>query len=73
MMEAFLSKQDIDKLVSKWWTAIDKGCFSCQAGCGHGQHGKWTVPATVVCTGCGYGYCAECAKHGCYLCMEEAE
>jgi hypothetical protein len=73
MAEAFLTKQEIDKQATMWKAAIAKGCFSCQAGCGHGKSGQWTVPAVVVCTGCGYGYCAECSKHGCYLCMEEVE
>lgn len=67
----FLSREGIEKTVKDWKKAIDKGCFGCQAGTGHGAFGKWSVPAVVVCTGCGYGYCKECSKRGCYLCLEE--
>jgi hypothetical protein len=72
-MVDFLTKEQIDMLAAQWKAAIDKGCFSCQAGTGHGKHGEWSVPAFVVCTGCGYGYCLKCAQRGCYLCLEEAD
>jgi len=69
MYPKFLTPKEIDEEVMKQKLAIEKGCFSHQASMG----GKWDVKATVVCTGCGYGYCDECAKRGCFLCMEEGD